>query len=118
MRYYFLLMFFLVAMMGYAQQTDTVKTAYLQEVSIYGMPVTRYATGTKVDHIDATGTSLLNNALSQSSSIYFKNYGNDQLSTIAFRGTSSSHTAVLWNGMNISSPTLGQTDFSLLPSFL
>ena len=49
---------------------------------------------------------------------YFKTYGNNQLSTIAFRGTSASQTAVLWNGMNINSPTLGQTDFSLIPLFL
>ncbi len=44
-----------------------------------------------------------------------KNYGPGQLATIALRGTSAQHTAVLWQGLNIMLPTLGQTDFALLP---
>jgi len=44
-----------------------------------------------------------------------KSYGPGQLATIALRGTSAQHTAVLWNGLNIMLPTLGQNDFSLLP---
>ena len=44
-----------------------------------------------------------------------KNYGPGQLATIALRGTSAQHTAVLWNGLNIMLPTLGQNDFALLP---
>ena len=43
-----------------------------------------------------------------------KNYGPGQLATIALRGTSAQHTAVLWNGLNIMLPTLGQSDFALL----
>src|SRR5918995_1492382 len=50
--------------------------------------------------------------------IYLKTYGNNQLSTVTIRGTTASQTAVLWNGININSPTLGQTDFSLIPLFL
>ena len=37
------------------------------------------------------------------------------LSTVAFRGTSPSHTQVTWNGMRINSPMLGMTDFSMIP---
>ena len=44
-----------------------------------------------------------------------KNYGPGNLATIALRGTSAQHTAVLWNGLNIMLPTLGQNDFALLP---
>jgi len=103
---------------AYSQQQDSTTSAYLHEVTVYGMPISKYAAGTKIEQLNLTNSSFLQQALSQTSSIYFKNYGNDQLSTIAIRGTSSSHTAVLWNGMNISSPTLGQTDFALFPSFL
>ena len=52
------------------------------------------------------------------SSIYIKNYGRGTESTVAFRGTSPSHTKVTWNGMQINSPMLGMTDFSTIPSFL
>lgn len=55
--------------------------------------------------------------LTFNSSIFVKNYGRATLSTVAFRGTSPSHTQVTWNGMNINSPMLGMTDFSTIPSF-
>lgn len=55
--------------------------------------------------------------LSQSTSIFIKNYGRGTLATASFRGTAPSHTQVLWNGMKINSPMLGQVDFSLIPSY-
>lgn len=56
--------------------------------------------------------------LTFNSSIYVKSYGRATLSTVAFRGTSPSHTQVTWNGMRINNPMLGMTDFSLIPSYL
>ena len=50
-------------------------------------------------------------------SIFVKQYGRATLSTVAFRGTSPSHTQVTWNGMRINSPMLGMTDFSMIPSY-
>lgn len=61
-----------------------------------------------------TDMSLL---LLKNSSLYIKSYGNSGLATASFRGTSASHTQVLWNGMNINSPLGGQTDLSLIPVF-
>lgn len=55
--------------------------------------------------------------LGYNSSIFIKNNGRATLSTATFRGTSPSHTQVTWNGMRISSPMLGSTDFSMIPSF-
>lgn len=55
--------------------------------------------------------------LTFNSSIFVKSYGRATLSTVAFRGTSASHTQVLWNGMKINSPMLGMTDFSMIPSY-
>lgn len=55
--------------------------------------------------------------LAFNSSVFVKNYGRATLSTIAFRGTSPSHTNVSWNGMRINSPMLGMTDFSTIPAF-
>lgn len=55
--------------------------------------------------------------LAFNSSIFVKNYGRATLSTVAFRGTSASHTQVTWNGMKINNPMLGMTDFSMIPSY-
>ena len=55
--------------------------------------------------------------LAYNTSVFVKSHGRATLSTIAFRGTSPSHTQVTWNGMKISNPMLGMTDFSTIPSF-
>ncbi len=59
----------------------------------------------------------LADVLAQNSTIFIKSYGRATLSTASFRGTSPSHTQVSWNGMNITSPMLGMTDFSMIPSY-
>ncbi len=46
---------------------------------------------------------------------FIKSYGLGSLATSAIRGGSASHTLVLWNGVPIQSPMLGQVDLSLLP---
>lgn len=51
------------------------------------------------------------------SSLFVKSSGRATLSTVAFRGTAPSHTAVSWNGLPINSPALGMTDFSLIPAY-
>lgn len=56
--------------------------------------------------------------LTFNSSIFVKSFGRATLSTVAFRGTSPSHTQVTWNGMRINNPMLGMTDFSTIPSYL
>jgi len=55
--------------------------------------------------------------LTFNSSVFVKSYGRATLSTVAFRGTSPSHTQVTWNGMRINSPMLGMTDFSTIPAY-
>lgn len=62
-------------------------------------------------------TNSLADILSQSTSIFIKSYGRGTMATASFRGSSPSHTQVLWNGININSPMLGQVDFSMIPSF-
>ena len=51
--------------------------------------------------------------LSNNSALYFRQYG--ALATPSFRGTSSSHTLVLWNGIPLNSVANGLMDFSILP---
>lgn len=55
--------------------------------------------------------------LQRNSTLFIKSYGRATESTAEFRGTSPSHTQVLWNGIKINSPILGTVDFSYIPSY-
>jgi iron complex outermembrane receptor protein len=93
----------------------------LQEISVQGNFEKQFLPGNtiilpKAKTIDFYSGNNISEILKQNSSIYFKEYGNGMLTTISFRGTNASQTAVLWENFNINSFTLGQTDFSLLPS--
>ncbi|MBR4390867.1 MAG: TonB-dependent receptor [Bacteroidales bacterium] len=63
-------------------------------------------------------TSNLSELLIQHSPVFIKTYGPGGISTASFRGTTASHTLVLWNGFQLNAPTLGQVDFSTIPVFL
>lgn len=52
------------------------------------------------------------------SSVFVKSAGRATLSTVSFRGAAPSHTAVTWNGLPVNSPSMGMTDFSMIPSYL
>ena len=66
------------------------------------------------DSIINKNQSSLSNLLNYNSVIYFKEYGRGMLSTVSFRGTTASQTAVVWNGININSQLNGSTDFNTI----
>ena len=92
----------------------------LGEVRVRAIGPERFAVGSARTELDSAvlaqyrGSSLAE-VLQARTPLALKYYGPGQLATIALRGTSAQHTAVLWNGLNIMLPTLGQTDFALLP---
>ena len=92
----------------------------LGEVRVRAIGPERFAVGSTRTALDSAvlaqyrGSSLAE-VLQARTPLALKYYGPGQLATIALRGTSAQHTAVLWNGLNIALPTLGQTDFALLP---
>ena len=99
-------------------QTDSTKM--LDEVSVKSFAPTRFMAGLKIQSIDSASLrqakfQTLADFLSFQAPVNFRPYGSGQLTTIGLRGTSSNHTAVLWNGININSPSTGQSDFSTLP---
>ena len=99
----------------------TRKGIELQEAVVYadrpmkeiGVQQTRLDSIKLKEHIALSMADVL----TFNSSIFVKTYGRATLSTVAFRGTSASHTQVTWNGMRINNPMLGMTDFSMIPSF-
>ena len=98
-----------------------VRTIDIEEVSV--------STRRNLSEIGVTKTVLdtvvlqqnivhsLAEVLAQNTPIFIKSYGRGAVATASFRGTSPSHTQVLWNGMKLNSPMLGMVDFSLKPSF-
>lgn len=57
---------------------------------------------------------FLTDLLRSNTFLHFREYGPGMVSSVSFRGTSASQTAVVWNGININSSLNGQTDFNTL----
>ena len=66
------------------------------------------------DSIISKNQSSLTSLLNYNSVIYFKENGLGMVSSPSFRGTTAQQTAVVWNGININSQLLGQTDFNTI----
>lgn len=108
---------FLLPLTVFAQQRDSV----LQVIEVYGIPPEKFLVGSQLNEIDSSITKAdraasVSDVMARQFPIYFRNYGNGMISGISLRGTAPQHTAVLWNGININSFSLGQADFSILPS--
>ncbi len=76
--------------------------------------------GLKTKTIDTAITNIfkgqsLSELLSNYGPVYVKSNGPGNLATTAFRGGSSSHTALVWNGFNINNSMNGLVDLSLIP---
>lgn len=96
-------------------QTDTL---VLPEIEV---AVATGFSGEQKDLIDSSGIDLqlhqhLGQLLGNQSGVYIKNYGAGSSATTSIRGGSAEHTRVLWNGLPIENPMLGQFDFSLVPN--
>lgn len=95
---------------------DTIKLAEVEvkasfQVNNKGFKQIRIDSTILIPRIDANLGTILN----QYSTVFIKSYGNNNLATPSFRGTSAHHTIVEWNGITINSPMLGQIDLSQLP---
>jgi outer membrane cobalamin receptor len=121
LRYYLAGIISLVALTLNGQgfiKNDTVK---IQEVTIRRDHIIQDHPGFKKIIIDSSliiKYSLFSMAevLNEITQLNLRCYGLGGSSTVAFRGSSSGHTLVLWNGINLNSPMLGQSDFSILPA--
>lgn len=107
---------------GTAQVIDT-NHLYLKEVIVIENKQKAIQTTKKTVIIDSTilklnNTSTLAELLSNQTTMYIKLYGNGNISTSSIRGGNANHTAILWNGLSIQNPMLGQTDLSLIQSSL
>ena len=89
------------------------KSADVRPISEIGVQQTVFDSTVLHENI----TTSIGDILGQHSTVFVKSYGRGTMATVSLRGTSPSHTQVVWNGLKINSPMLGQVDFSLIPSY-
>lgn len=96
-------------------QQDTIS---LQEVKISDSQLKKFSNTQSVqqlnDSIITKNQASLTSLLNYNTVIYFKENGQGMVSSPSFRGTTAQQTAVIWNGININSQLLGQTDFNTI----
>ena len=118
---FILLNFQLLLMIGEGYCQKLKDTLMIEGITVSEKRLKPYQ-GLKTSNIDSLvlqkqiGASL-SDLLSAHTSVFIKTYGQGGLATASFRGTSASHTPVLWNDVVINSPMLSQMDFSSLPVF-
>jgi vitamin B12 transporter len=93
-------------------------TVNLPEVKLQHSRLQTHSIGTDIEVlspelIGESSSQQLSDCIANHSSVYIKQYG--ALATPTFRGTSSSHTLVLWNGIPLNSIANGLLDFSINP---
>ncbi len=111
------LLLFVFAVFGFVPTQDTVS---LEQVDVYAPALDRFAQGQKTVNfgaklLEAYSARSLGDLLQEKSPVFIRQYGAGMLASPSFRGTSAGHTAVFWNGVPINSPSLGQSDLSVLP---
>lgn len=122
MAFFMLLIFF---NRSFAQNEGTVRGYSLDSVVVRERvrnKIDEVTVGTRISLINTTvlqgnQTKSLAELLSDNSMVYIKSLGQGALSTSSFRGTSSGHTQVNWNGININPVMSGSFDFSQIPVF-
>lgn len=111
---------FSVSLYCQAQKSLPDSTKHLKEVEVTANRLQYFTSGNKVENIDSSAlhdysNNTLADLLASESQVFIRSYGIAGLATPSFRGSGAPHTAVLWNGFNLSSPMSGQLDFALVP---
>ena len=119
MKKLFVLLFLVVSFAAMAQDTIV-----LQSVEVSADAIRRNQAETAMERkmdtalLKRLNTVTMSQLLIQHSPVFIKTYGPGGVATASFRGTTASHTLVLWNGFQLNAPTLGQVDFSTIPVFM
>lgn len=110
--------FFLLGLLAFPvfSQTDSIQV--LGEVVLHTSKLEDFSNTQWVQKIPDSAVVKNQTSLTQilkfDTPLYFKENGFGGVSSVSFRGTTPSHTAVVWNGININSRFNGQTDFNTI----
>ena len=119
MKKLFVLLFLVVSFAAMAQDTIVLQSVEVNADAIRKNQA-EVAMERKMDTalLKRLNTITMSQLLIQHSPVFIKTYGPGGVATASFRGTTASHTLVLWNGFQLNAPTLGQVDFSTIPVFM
>lgn len=121
MKHIFFIAFLLIVLnINSLAQNDTIMLDYVEiSASHINNKVQEKAMERKIDTaiMQRLQTASLSQLLIQHSPVFIKTYGPGGTASASFRGTTASHTLVLWNGLQLNSPSLGEVDFSMIPVF-
>ena len=100
---------------SYKVEFDTVEVVSDIKTNPSGKGVRR----TIIDKVELSRstTRSLSELLLESTGIQIKSMGQGALATASFRGTSSNHTQIMWGGISLNSPQLGNFDLSQVPVY-
>lgn len=98
----------------------TKDTMQLKMVDIAASRMDVFSTGSFQTKIDSTtraacSSDNLATLCKRAGNLFIKDYGAGGIATASVRGTSSTHTGILWNGFLLNAPNLGLADLSLIP---
>lgn len=116
---YIFLLFGIIFLAGVTHAQDTT-VLILREINIQDSRLENFTIGEKIESVPAgkmeeTEYGNLTELLTKYSGLNVRSYGVSGLSTASVRGTGSNHTAILWEGINLQSPTNGGLDLTLVP---
>ncbi|MCC5936403.1 MAG: TonB-dependent receptor [Lunatimonas sp.] len=95
-------------------------TVALDLVEVKASPLDRFAKGQQIVTFDSLVLrkergNTLSELFQRQSGLFVRQYGPGMIASLTMRGTSAGHNAFFWNGLPISSPSLGQMDLSIVP---
>ncbi|PKP15657.1 MAG: hypothetical protein CVU06_16140, partial [Bacteroidetes bacterium HGW-Bacteroidetes-22] len=117
-KYIFTFMVLGMSLAVMAQQPDSVVS--LREVAIISTPMRQVSTTSFNEQIPPSliadyASHPVSELIARTSAVIINQYGPGGLATISLRGSGSSQTAILWNGINLQSPMNGGMNLSQLP---
>ncbi len=102
------------------QEADTVYALPAIEVNALRIPAENLRAPVRISTLDretieSTFSTSVSELLDRAGSMFVRQYGNG-LANLSFRGTSSSQTLILLDGIPLYDPQLGQIDLSIVPT--
>lgn len=118
-KYLFFLSILLVSKAVFAQDQDSLVQTEGPTVQVVADIIVLSDKSEKTINIAPMQKAMsLSQLLQSQSSFYIKQYGLGGLATISHQGNTAAQTEILWEGMPIHNPMVGQTDLNLQALFL
>lgn len=97
-------------------QEKTIDTVFVQDQQFRNSQKTQTIINLSSDDLQKNSTNI-SEVLRFQSPVYIKENGRGMVSSPSFRGTTAQQTAFVWNGININSLFLGQSDINNIGLF-